>query len=209
MAEPSAPHHPATTVTGRTLAVLLVTLAVAPLSAQGSESSLPRPPKRGGGLWVDAGAGYGRLRLTCADCPNVTTANGTAVTVSAGFTPVHNALLGLQVQRWSGSAGQVSSLLAVVQWYPWPATGLFTRAGSGIVRGPGAIQGGDSSPSTQGTGVAFALGVGYDVKLNRRLGLTVQLATHVSALGDLTVSGQPTPDVIAYETRLGMAIVLR
>jgi len=196
-------------VRARALVTLLLgAFAAAPLDAQVSRGSLPESPKRGGGLWVDAGFGYGHLSLTCSNCPDVITANGAAVTVSAGFTPARNVLLGLQAQRWASSGGQeVSSLLAVVQWYPWPATGFFTRAGNGIVRGPGDA--GPQSPSSQGTGIEFALGVGYDLKLTRRLGLTMQAATHISALGDLTVNGVPTPDVIAYVSRLGVAVVFR
>jgi hypothetical protein len=195
-------------------ALLLLALAVAPASAQESPPSSARTPKRGGGLWVDAGVGYGHLRLACATCSTVVAANGTAVTVSAGFTPAQNVLLGLQAQQWSSSGGtlaqRVSSLIAVVQWYPWPATGFFMRAGNGIVRGPVAPQAAGAQPSsTQGTGVGFALGVGYDVKVNRRLGLTVQAATDISALGDLTINGRPAADVIAYVTRLGVAVVLR
>jgi long-subunit fatty acid transport protein len=195
-------------------ALLLVALAAAPASAQASAPPPARTPKRGGGLWVDAGVGYGHLRLTCATCSTVVAASGRAVTVSAGFTPAQNVLLGLQAQQWSSTGGplaqRVSSLIAVVQWYPWPARGFFMRAGNGIVRGPGASQAAGAQPApTQGTGVGFALGVGYDIKVNRRFGLTVQAATDISALGDLTVNGQPADDVIAYVTRIGVAVVLR
>jgi hypothetical protein len=186
-------------------ALLLAALAVAPVSGQ-----VPIPtPKRGGGLWGDVGVGYGRLRVTCATCPTVVVPGGTAVTVSAGFTPARNVLLGLQAQQWSSSGGAVvSSLLAVVQWYPWPATGLFMRAGNGIVRGHVTSDAGGAA-TAQRTGVGFALGLGYDVKVSRRLGLTVQAATHISALGNVTVDGQPPADVIAYVSRIGVAVVLR
>jgi len=196
-------------------ALLLATLAVVPASGQvpaSSPAQTPIPtPKRGGGLWGDVGVGYGRLRVTCATCPKVVVPSGTAVTVSAGFTPARNVLLGLQAQQWSSSGGpKVSSLLAVVQWYPWPAIGLFMRAGNGIVRGRvGSEAGGAQAGSTQRTGVGFALGLGYDVKVSRRLGLTVQAATHISALGNLMVDGQPPADVIAYVSRLGVAVVVR
>jgi len=195
-------------------ALLLAVLALASASAQEPRPSPARTPKRGGGLWGDVGFAYGRLHLTCTTCSSVVAANGTAVTVSAGFTPARTVLLGLQAQQWSSSGTalrqRVRSVLAVVQWYPWPATGFFLRGGNGIVRGPVAPQANGAQPSsTQGTGVGFALGMGYDVKLSRRLGLTVQAATHISALGDLTVGGQPATDVIAYVTRLGVAVVLR
>ena len=194
-------------------ALLLAALSVVPLSGQVPAPSLAGTPtpKRGGGLWGDFGVGYGRLRVTCATCPKVVVPNGTAVTVSAGFTPAHNVLLGLQAQQWSSTGGpKVSSLLAVVQWYPWPAIGLFMRAGNGIVRGHVTSEVGDAqTASTERTGVGFAFGLGYDVKLSRRLGLTVQAATHISALGNLTVDGQPPADVIAYVSRLGVAVVVR
>jgi hypothetical protein len=197
----------------RLVALLLVALAAASASAQAPPPSPVPHAKRGGGLWGDAGVGVGYLHLTCLTCTGVVIARGTAVTLSAGFTPVHNVLLGLQVQQWSSTGSpnqQVRSLLAVVQWYPWPATGFFLRAGNGIVRGPVAPQAAGAQPApTQGTGVGFAIGMGYDFKLSRRIGLTVQAATHISALGDLTVGGQPAADVIAYVTRFGVAVVFR
>ena len=186
--------------------LLLALLLAAPAGAQTAH------PKRGGGLWLDAGVGYGYLSLTCTNC-SLVAAHGTAVTISAGFTPAHNVLLGLQAQQWWSSQTELgqteSSLLIVAQWYPWPATGFFVRAGNGIVRGPGSQAANAPFASTQGTGVGFALGLGYDVKLNRRLGATVQAATNISALGDLTLGGLPANDVIAYVTRIGVAIVMR
>ena len=190
-------------------ALLLVALAALPASAQVPSPSPARTPtpKRGGGLWGDAGIGYGRLRLTCATCPTAVSANGTAVTVSAGFTPARNVLLGLQAQRWSSSGGQkVSSLLAMVQWYPWPATGFFVRAGNGIRVGTRRCRARVHSEYRRGVrprrGVRCQSQPGVS-------GLTVQAATHISALGDLTVNGQPADDVIAYVTRLGVAVVVR
>jgi hypothetical protein len=199
-------------VTTRALAALLLVALAAP--ARGQVPAPIRSPKRGGGLWIDAGIAYGRLRLTCASCTTAGTANGTAVTISAGFTPAQNVLLGLQAQQWSSTGSvlrqRVRSVLAVVQWYPWPARGFFFRAGNGVVQGPLAAQPTATQPvSTQGTGVGFAIGLGYDFKVSRRLGLNVQAASHISALGDLTIDGRPAADVIAYVTRLGVAVVLR
>lgn len=192
----------------RLATLLLAALPVVPATAQTAPHQ-----KRGGGLWVDAGYGYGYLSLTCTNCSAAVGAHGTAVTVSAGFTPAHNVLLGLQAQQWWSTQADLgqkeSSLLIVVQWYPWPATGFFLRAGNGIVRGPGSQATNAPLASTQGTGIGFALGVGYDVKINRRLGVTVQASTNISALGDLMLGGLAANDVIAYVTRVGVAIVLR
>jgi hypothetical protein len=187
------------------LAALAAVLAAAPALAQ--------VPRRGG-LWMDAGAGYGRLRLTCATCSGIAAADGTEVTVTAGGAPSRNVLLGLQAQTWSSNGApswqRVRSLIAVVQWYPWPAAGWFVRAGTGIVQGPVSPEASGAQPGVaQGTGIGLDFGLGYDLPLSRHFGLTVQAATHIAALGDLEVAGQPANDVIAYITRIGVALVLR
>ena len=187
------------------LPVLLLALAAAPSAAQ-----IPRR----GGLWADAGAGYGRLRLTCATCSNTAGAEGTEVTVTLGGAPTANVLLGLQAQTWAsagaGASQQVRSLTAIVQWYPWPAAGWFVRAGTGIVQGPVTPRTDSAAPATvQGTGVGLDFGFGYDFPVSEHFGITVQAATHIAALGDLEVGGQPANDVIAYVARLGFAVVFR
>jgi hypothetical protein len=204
------------------LVVLLAALAVAPASAQDSATAPLPVPKRGGGLWVDAGASYAYMRLTSGQnllngqqIQGVTYAGGMAVTVSVGGSPAQNVLLGVQGQEFrsagGGTAQRVRSLLAVVQWYPWAGMGLFARVGTGIVQGP--VEPPDTASaaggSVSGTGVAFALGVGYDFPVSRHFGLTVQAATHINALGDLTRGGQTAYDVIAYVSRIGVAIVYR
>lgn len=186
-----------------TLAAVLLALHAAPSDAQ--------VPRRGG-LWVDAGAGYGRLRLTCATCSQVAAASGTEVTVTVGGAPSSNVLLGLQAQTWSNSRARqkVRSLVAVVQWYPWPARGWFVRAGTGIVQGPVTPRTDSTSSTTaQGTGVGLDFGMGYDLPVSEHFGLTLQASSHIAALGDLEVAGQPANDVIAYIGRLGIAVVVR
>jgi hypothetical protein len=186
------------------LAGLLLAFAAAPSRAQ-----IPRR----GGLWADAGAGLARLRLTCSTCSAVAAAGGTEVTVTLGGAPTANVLLGLQAQTWtSSSAGapqQVRSLTAIVQWYPWPAAGWFVRAGTGVVEGPVTPSTAGAPTTVQGTGVGLDFGLGYDFPLSEHYGLTVQAATHIAALGDLEVAGQPANDVIAYVARLGVAVVFR
>jgi len=187
------------------LAALLLALAAPAARAQ--------IPYRGG-LWADIGFGPGRLSLTCTTCSSIAVANGVEITVSIGGAPTHNVLLGVQGQAWTGTTGsrtqRVRSLLAIVQWYPWTAAGLFVRAGTGVVQGPVTPAASGAQPQTvQNTGVGLDLGVGYDLPVSRHFGVTVQLASHLAALGDLTVNGQPANDVIAYVTRIGLAVVLR
>jgi hypothetical protein len=185
-------------------ALLLGALATGPAAAQ--------TPARGN-LWMDAGIGIGYLRLTCASCSGVA-ANGAALTVSAGGGVARNVLLGVQGQQWQSTGvalrQRLRSLLAVVQWDPWPAARLYIRGGTGIVQGivtPKAA--GAPLGTARGTGVALAFGVGYDLAVSRHFGVAVQVAEQIAALGDLSVGGVIANDVIAYVTRIGVALVWR
>ncbi len=185
-------------------ALLLGALLAAPASGQ--------VPWRGG-LWADAGMGYGRLRLTCNTCSAIAAAGGVEYTLTVGGAPSRNVLLGLQGQVWSRS-GQtprqtVRSLTAIVQWYPWETAGVFFRVGTGLVVGP-VTPATDTTPaSVQGTGMTLDFGLGYDLVLTRHFGVAVQGAWHIAALGDLMVEGKSLDDVIAYVSRIGIAVVLR
>lgn len=205
-------------------AALLLALAAAPAVAQepapAPDTTTPPAPKRGGNFWMDAGAGYAWLRLTSGQnllngqrLGGVTAAHGMAVTISAGGSVAPNVLLGLQYQTWSAAGPgpidqRVRSVLAIVQWYPWAGTGLYLRAGTGIVQGP-VEPDTVSAASAQGTGIGFALGIGYDFPLTRHLGVALQVATHINAFGDVTAGGRISHDVIGYVTRVGFAVVFR
>jgi hypothetical protein len=185
-------------------ALMLGALAVSPAAAQ----ELSRP-----GFWMDAGIGYGRLRLTCASCSSIVAATGPAYTITVGGAPSQNVLLGVRGDLWqsSGAARQhVQSVTAIVQWYPWPAAKFWVRGGVGIVQGSVALTADTTGAhSTQGTGVALTLSVGYDFRLTPHFAVTLQAATHVAALGDLAVGGVTANDVIAYVSRIGLALVWR
>jgi hypothetical protein len=183
---------------------LLGALAAGPAAAQ-----TPSRP----GLWLDAGVGYGRLRLTCATCSSIVALNGPAYTVTVGAALSQNVLLGVQGQSWSGSGGalqQVRSAVAIVQWYPWSAARFFVRTGVGIVQGTVSLTADTTGAHTaKGTGANITLAVGYDFALTRHVGVAVQAATHVAALGDLAVGGTIANDVIAYVSRIGVAVIWR
>ena len=224
------------------LAALLLALAVAPAPAQvpaqeppqvAAQEPVQEPvqetaqdpaqepvqgpshiPNRGGHFFMDAGAGYGYMRLTCLTCASVVRVDGVAFTATVGGSPSRKVLLGLQAQLWQSTGTSVKqtvkSLLAIAQWYPWLGMGFFLRAGTGIVQGPVApLVVGPSLITAQGTGVSLAIGAGYDLRVTRHLGLTVQASTQVAALGDLTIAAQTAKGVIAYVSRIGLAVVFR
>ena len=167
------------------------------------------------GLWLDAGVGYGRLRVRCATCTDVGTAYGGAQTVTLGHSVSRKVMLGLEGQIWTswekGPREQVQSLTVVAQWYPSHGDRFFLRCGTGIVWGPVAPSGTGAAPATvKGTGIGLTFGVGYDIPLGRRIGLAVQAASHVAALGDLSLPGNVNlNDTIAYVTRFSVAFIVR
>ena len=167
------------------------------------------------GYWLDAGGGYGRLRVRCGTCAGVGTSYGGTVTVTLGHSVSRKVVLGLEGQVWTsweqGPREQVRSLTVVAQWYPWHEERVFLRGGTGIVQGPVVPSGTGTSPaSVKGTGVGLTFGVGYDLALGRHLGLAAQVASHVAALGDLSLPGNVhLNDTIAYVTRFSLALVVR
>jgi hypothetical protein len=167
------------------------------------------------GWWMEAGGGYGRLRVRCATCTQVGTAHGGTVTVTLGGALSPKVVLGLAAQvftKWeAGPREEVRSLTVVAQWYPTPGRRFFLRGGSGIVQAPVAPHGsGDSSVTVRGTGVGLTFGVGYDIPLSAGVGLSLQAASHVAALGDLSLpDGSTLQDTIAYVTRLSVAVFFR
>ncbi len=162
---------------------------------------------------MDAGIGYGRLRLTCASCSSIVAATGPAYTVAVGGAPAQNVVLGVEGELWQSSGSlrqQVKTVVAMVQWYPWPAARFFVRGGVGVVQGSVALTADTTGAhSTQGTGVALTLSVGYDFVVTRHFAVALQAATNVAALGDLAVGGATANDVVAYVSRIGVALVWR
>ena len=86
---------------------LLVMGSLSALPARAQVAARLRPRS---GLWMDAGAGYGRLRLTCQGC-NIGGIDGAVFTVTAGGSPSRYVHLGLEGQIWTGiDAGRKEQL---------------------------------------------------------------------------------------------------
>ena len=191
-------------------AVVLGALATSPAAAQ---TPSPEPAPSRPGFWMDAGIGYGRIRLTCASCSSIVATTGPAYTISVGGAPSQHVMLGVQGDLWQSTSAprqQVQTVTGIVQWYPWSALGLFVRAGVGVVRGSVALTADTTGAhSTKGTGVAITIAAGYELVFNRRFSVALQAATNIAALGDLAVGGAIANDVIAYVSRIGIALVWR
>jgi hypothetical protein len=171
--------------------------------------------RRRSGVWLDAGAGIGRLRVSCRTCSPPASAGGYAIDIAIGGAMSKYVLLGVEGQVWTGSDAhvdeQVRTLSVVAQWYPWPKTGFFVRFGTGLVDGHVAPN--DSvavRTAVKGKGVVMGVSLGWDQPISRHLAITAQAGDQIAALGDITTaSGGLSDDTIAYVSRLSIALTLR
>ena len=167
------------------------------------------------GFWLDAGAGYGKLRVTCLGCPSPTSAPGLAITLSAGGTVSRYVLVGVEVQAWNGIGDTrreaLRTLSLVAHWYPWGLrNGFFVRGGTGLVQGTVVVHDTTTSRAVvKGTGLGMGFSLGWDLNLSRHVALTLQAGDQLSALGDLTAGGVSSDDTIAYLSRFQVAITIR
>lgn len=188
-------------------------MLVMALSLAAGEMAAQRPRSRAG-AWMDAGIGYGRLRLTCQDCPPLGI-SGRAVTVTLGGAPSRYVLLGVEAQVWTGSDDdldeQVRSINVVAQYYPWGrSNGFFLRGGTGLVDGRVApLDTTAVRARARGRGIGISISAGYDLAITPRLALTFQAGDQIAALGDLVLPSGSADDTIGYVSRLSVALTLR
>lgn len=95
--------------------------------------------------------------------------------------------LGGELSSWinsdNGLTETVSGAMLITQLYPWERRGLFLKAGAGL--GQSAIED-DFGELGKDTGFVGALGVGWDIRLGRRVFLvpTVDVSTYALGAGD-------------------------
>lgn len=132
-----------------------------------------KPARRG--FWADVQFGYGVLDRSSDQEPH--NRQGTfALAFTLGGTLSRYVLLGAELNGWlleayslddPAKGESVSQALAVVQVYPWPARGLFLKAGVGRATYT------NHHPLEFGSsGWGEAIGVGYNWPIGKRISLT-------------------------------------
>lgn len=172
------------------------------------------------GFWLEAAAGTGTVRNTCAGCPGVTVGFGSTYQIRAGGALNPRVLVGVEAfslrtseLRLASGVSPVEaenvSIAPVVIWYVG-RSGFFLKGGAGLARGRFTVEsGGTDAVTTERTGSGLTFGVGFDIGVVRWLAVTANLATYVTAIGDVRVEGQLVDDVIATVYEAGVGITLR
>jgi hypothetical protein len=194
-------------------AVVLCLLAT--LWSTRAHAQRPARPHRGG-LWGEFGFGPGRVRVACAGCTNVVSANGQTSYLRIGGTVSDHVLIGFEVFSQldkafsfslgvSTSAAETATAGVIILWYPG-RRGLFFKGGVGIAAGQYRIPTSPTEADTStGVGIGLTFGTGWDWSISRRFAITANVAAYVTAVGDIVLPGRRVDDVIAtmYQGAIG------
>jgi hypothetical protein len=175
----------------------------------------PSRPHRGG-LWGEFGFGPGFVRVACAGCANVVSANGQTSYFRIGGTVSDHVLIGFEAFSLldkafsfsldvSTSAAETATATVIVLWYPG-RRGLFFKGGVGIAAGQYTIPSGSTQADTStGAGIGLTFGTGWDWSISRKFAITANVAAYVTAVGDIVLTGRRVDDVIAtmYQGSIG------
>jgi hypothetical protein len=144
------------------LALILAMTAIAPGSA-GAQS----------GVWVSAGGGAARNRVSCESCENITHHWGASGFVRVGGVASEHVLVGGELHFWQATIEDqdvyVRGVQAVVLWYPSPPRGFFGQAGLGLSRIRNSFDVGSEVVRGGETGLSVTAGVGWDFPLRKGL----------------------------------------
>jgi hypothetical protein len=208
-------------------ALLLAIVGAAPVAAQvivrtdsagaGLVPALHRDRPHRSGLWGELSWGPGATRSGCAGCTEVEFTGGNASLTRIGGAISDKVLLGVEMfgllnDRFSFAGqdtaivGEDNTIAAVLLWYPWRG-GVFMQStiGAAHVR-IGVRPSGGAEVITSGTGVGLGFGVGFDKPISRKFAITLNAATHITAVGDVTINGNLIDDLIitTYQVSLGL-----
>jgi len=126
------------------------------------------------GFWGAIGFGYGHnsLKATNATFADSAQGGGVVVDMKLGGTLSPTVRLGGEVNLWRRSGGgvdeSVGNVSAAIYLYPAPRSGFFVKGGAGLA----SYQLSQGNSSTTTTGFGLLGGVGYDIRLGRKVSLT-------------------------------------
>ncbi|MEO6066698.1 MAG: outer membrane beta-barrel protein [Gemmatimonadales bacterium] len=143
------------------------------------------------GLYAGFGLGPAHLNYQCDGCPEAGAAFATHAVVRVGTVVSPHFSVGVDLDFWrrqGNTDGAITPRLTAT-WYPALASGGFLTAGVGISQFHGV--GYADGPTERGSGPGAAIGVGYDLRIDRELSLTPALSLSYSDFGTTYVVGLP------------------
>lgn len=151
-----------------------------------------------GKFLLSGGGGYGSADAACDECLD-DRQNGAAGYFRLGYTVTPKLVLGLETNVWTKQeaveAGVSATLLfsnvaGTLAFYP-KETGFFVRGGAGAALANLDVEMDDATVSADlGSGFGVLGGVGYDIRLSRRLSITPGVNVWYGKLGELKALGE-------------------
>jgi hypothetical protein len=166
------------------------------------------PPERKG-FWAAFGGGYGSAQVRCQDCVSGSRLGSFNGTLRLGGTLGKHWLLGWEASGWlknndsawlplyGGLDRTLGTSTVVAFYYPGSESRFWVKAGAGLSYAGFSSE--DLSCSglllcqpierAHGVGLALTAGLGYDVRLNRKLSLTPELSLVLGLSRDISDDG--------------------
>jgi hypothetical protein len=184
------------------LALILALAAIAPGSAAAQS-----------GVWVSAGGGAARNRVSCESCEDITHHWGASGFVRVGGVVSENVLVGGELHFWQATIEDqdvyVRGVQAVVLWYPSPHRGFFGQAGLGLSRIRNSFDVGSEVVRGGETGLSVTAGVGWDFPLRKGLYLTPRVASVVVPVATIDTPAGPLDNVVSTIYRFELGLTFR
>jgi len=154
----------------------LLPLCAAGLMLLQAQAAFAQQPRAREGFWAAFGLGYGANSMSCGSgCSVNSDAKGGSVTASVkmGGTPSSRLRLGGEVNVWvkdlsGGVTESVGNVSAAAYFYPSPRGGFFVKGGVGLA----SVDLSQGNASASQTGIGLLAGLGYDIRVSRKVSLT-------------------------------------
>lgn len=167
-----------------------VPAALAMFLALGAPALWAQHPQVRDGFWIGFGLGYGRFDPSCTGCsPNSESSFTGHLRLGGTLRP--DVLLGGDIVTWTKSEGGTDdvggNVTAATYYYPMVRSGFFVKGGVGIAFFSTSPN--NSGASTDGAGVGFTIGAGYDLRVGRNISITPVGNFLFGSVGDLQRGG--------------------
>ena len=178
--------------------VLLLALAPAPVSAQ---------------TWYTIGAGAGGTRVDCDNCEAIERFWSGSGYLRAGGTLGENVRVGGELVFWQksleGSEAYLRAIEGIVLWHPSPPGGFFGQAGLGLGRIRNVFTTEGTTVRASETGLSVMVGVGYDLRVGKRVFLTPSLMSIAVPAATIDTPAGPLDNMVATLFFAGLGVTIR
>ena len=146
------------------------------------------------GFWIGLGAGYGSASASSDGFPAENREGSFTGFLKLGGTLNHEVLLGVESNAWVKTLDDVTLTLGnvsgTVTFYPKATFGFFLKGGVGLSYMSTEIFLGDAPVSVSKSGWGLLAGVGYDVRVGRKISITPSVNFHFGEPGNVSLEGE-------------------